>query len=99
MQGRIVGATEEEINSAVATFLRALAHPLLRRAAAAAGSGGLRREIPVLLNMDDGSLVEGVVDLAFRISPAGPWWILRPIASLKDPLIVTLDRCNCIREP
>jgi ATP-dependent helicase/nuclease subunit A len=62
----ILGATEEEISAAVATVLRALAHPLLRRAATAAGSGGLRREIPVLLKRDDGSLVEGVVDLAFR---------------------------------
>jgi len=66
VQGRAVGATEEEINAAVATVLRALAHPLLRRAAAVAGIGGLRREIPVLLKMDDGNLVEGVVDLAFR---------------------------------
>jgi ATP-dependent helicase/nuclease subunit A len=66
LQGRIVGATEEEIDAAVATVLRAVAHPLLRRAAAVAGNGGVRREIPVLLKMDDGSLVEGVVDLAFR---------------------------------
>ena len=28
--------------------------------------GEIRRETPVLLTMDDGSLVEGVVDLAFR---------------------------------
>jgi ATP-dependent helicase/nuclease subunit A len=34
-------------------------------AAASARSGGLRREVPVLLRTDDRSLVEGVVDLAF----------------------------------
>jgi hypothetical protein len=44
---------------------RGSARPILRRAAAAAGKGGLRRETPVLLRRDDGSLVEGTVDLAF----------------------------------
>jgi ATP-dependent exoDNAse (exonuclease V) beta subunit len=66
VQGRIVGATIEEIEAAVATVCRTIEHPLLRRAAAVAGTGGLRREIPVLLKMNDGSLVEGLVDLAFR---------------------------------
>jgi ATP-dependent helicase/nuclease subunit A len=37
-----------------------------KKAAASAGKGGLRRETPVLLTLDDGSLIEGVVDLAFR---------------------------------
>ena len=66
INGRILGATEEEIDAAVAAVGGALAHPVLRRAAASAGKGGLRRETPVLLTLDDGSLVEGVVDLAFR---------------------------------
>ena len=63
---RILGATEEEIDAAVVTVSRALAHPILRTAGASAQTGGLRREVPVLLRTDDGSLVEGVVDLAFR---------------------------------
>ena len=66
VNGRILGATEEEINAAIATVGGALAHPILRRAAASAEKGGLRREAPVLLALGDGSLVEGVVDLAFR---------------------------------
>jgi ATP-dependent helicase/nuclease subunit A len=66
VQGRTLGATEEEIDAAVATVLRALAHPILRTAAASARTGGLRREVPVLLRTDDKSLVEGVVDLAFQ---------------------------------
>jgi ATP-dependent helicase/nuclease subunit A len=65
VQGRMVGATEEEISAAVATIGRVLRHPILRRAASA-GNGELRRETPVLLTRDDGSLIEGVVDLAFR---------------------------------
>jgi ATP-dependent exoDNAse (exonuclease V) beta subunit len=65
VQGRMVGATEEEISGAVATVGRVIKHPILQRAAASAGSAGLRRETPVLLTLGDGSLVEGVVDLAF----------------------------------
>ena len=65
VQGRIVGATAEEISAAIATIGRVLKHPILRRAATA-GNGGLRRETPVMLTLDDGSLVEGVIDLAFR---------------------------------
>jgi ATP-dependent helicase/nuclease subunit A len=62
----MVGATEDEIDAAVATVVRALAHPVVQRAAAAAARGELRREVPVQLRMEHGSLVEGVVDLAFR---------------------------------
>jgi ATP-dependent exoDNAse (exonuclease V) beta subunit len=63
--GRLVDATEEEVKATIATVGAALAHPILRRAAASVGKGRLRRETPVLLRRDDGSLVEGVVDLAF----------------------------------
>ena len=66
INGRILGAAEEEIDAAIATVGGALAHPILLRAAASAEKGGLRRETPVLLTLDDGSLAEGVVDLAFR---------------------------------
>jgi ATP-dependent exoDNAse (exonuclease V) beta subunit len=66
LNGRLVDATEEEIQAAIATVGGALAHPILRRAAASAEKDGLRRETPVLLKRDDGSLVEGIVDLAFR---------------------------------
>jgi hypothetical protein len=48
----------------------ALAHPLLRRAAASAAAGGLRREAPVILRLPDGGLAEGIVDLAFREAAA-----------------------------
>jgi len=34
--------------------------------AAAVGASNLRRETPVLLRREDGTLLEGVVDLAFR---------------------------------
>jgi ATP-dependent helicase/nuclease subunit A len=66
INGRMFGATEDEIQAAAVTVGIALRHAILRRAAASAGRGGLRRETPVLLTLEDGCLVEGVVDLAFR---------------------------------
>jgi ATP-dependent exoDNAse (exonuclease V) beta subunit len=65
ISGKMVGATEEEVDAAVVAVRAALAHPLLRRAAASAKEKAIRRETPVVLPLDDGSLVEGVVDLAF----------------------------------
>lgn len=65
VQGKIVGATKEEIEAAVAAVLRAKTHPVLQRAANAAKIGRLRREIPVMFVQDE-ALIEGVVDLAFR---------------------------------
>jgi ATP-dependent helicase/nuclease subunit A len=64
VNGRLVGASEEEIVAAFDTVRATLAHPILRRAAASASKGEIRRETPVLLVLD-GGLVEGVVDLAF----------------------------------
>ena len=66
VNGRLVGATEEEIDAAGVAVRATLEHPILRRAAASARKGEIRRETPVLLTLDDGSVVEGVVDLAFR---------------------------------
>ena len=65
LQGRLLGATSEEITAATETVTRALAHPLMRRAAAASTTGQCRRETPVVMQLDDGTLVEGIVDLAF----------------------------------
>jgi ATP-dependent exoDNAse (exonuclease V) beta subunit len=64
LHGRLVNATKEEIDAAATTVIDALSHPLMRRAAAIR-TGSLRREVPILLRRDDGTLVEGVVDLAF----------------------------------
>jgi ATP-dependent exoDNAse (exonuclease V) beta subunit len=66
IDGRLTGATEEEVQAAALTVGQALAHTILRRAAACAAKGRLRRETPVLRRLDDGSLVEGTVDLAFH---------------------------------
>jgi len=70
-QGRLVGATAEEVDGAIRAVSAALAHPVLRRAAAAQEC---RREEPVAQRLSDGTLLEGAVDLAFR--EAAGWTVV-----------------------
>jgi ATP-dependent helicase/nuclease subunit A len=74
-QGRLLGASLDEIASAERSVTAALQHPLLDRARDAASRGGLRREVPLALTAPgaDDSLVEGVVDLAFV---EGDGWVV-----------------------
>lgn len=60
---RLLGAPAAEAEAACEAARAAFAHPLMQRAAAA---DALRRETPILLRAPDGSIVEGIVDLAFR---------------------------------
>jgi ATP-dependent exoDNAse (exonuclease V) beta subunit len=76
VQGRLFGATREEVAGATETVHRALNHPLIRRAAAAVSKGLCRREVPVAIKLENGVLVEGVVDLAFRDEGESSWWIV-----------------------
>jgi ATP-dependent exoDNAse (exonuclease V) beta subunit len=62
-QGRILGASESEIEGATDAAVAVLEHPLMQRARAAHASGCLRRELPVAHVVDDGTLIEGTVDL------------------------------------
>ncbi len=62
----LIGATEEEIAAASLAVERAMMHEVLVRAREVAARGGLRREVPVVLMLDDKSAVDGVVDLAFE---------------------------------
>jgi len=74
LHGRLLGASAEEVTGAVDAAARALAHPLLRRAASAAREGRCRRETPVTARLEDGSLIEGVVDAAFLED--GAWTVV-----------------------
>jgi ATP-dependent exoDNAse (exonuclease V) beta subunit len=65
LQGRILGATEHEIESAGAVAELVVRHPIMERARRAAASGHCRRETPVALRQPDGAIVDGIVDLAF----------------------------------
>jgi len=60
---RLVGASPEEVAAAVVRVQRSLEHPLMQRAARAAAC---RREASVVVRIDDGTIVDGVIDLTFR---------------------------------
>lgn len=66
LQARILAAPAEEAEAATALVAAALAHPLMARARNAWREGRCRRETPVACREPDGSLVEGVLDLAFE---------------------------------
>jgi ATP-dependent exoDNAse (exonuclease V) beta subunit len=74
LQARILGAPAEESAAATALVTAALAHPLIRRAREAWREGRCRRETPVACREPDGSLVEGVLDLAFE--DVGGWTVV-----------------------
>ena len=53
---------------------RLLTHDVLVRARAADARGACRRETPVTCTLPDGTMIEGVVDLAFE--EAGEWTVV-----------------------
>ncbi|MGA2602400.1 MAG: 3'-5' exonuclease, partial [Bryobacteraceae bacterium] len=60
--GRLLGCQEDEVLAAASAVEKALAHPLVRSAAA---STRCHRELPVVLRTDDGRTLEGIIDLAY----------------------------------
>ena len=66
LQARILGAPDDETDAATDLVEAALAHPLLVRAREASGRGRCRRETPITAAEPDGSILEGVLDLAFE---------------------------------
>jgi len=71
---RLLGVDESDAAPAARIAADALAHDLLARARRAEARGACRRETPVTLTLEDGTLVEGVVDLAFE--DAGQWVVV-----------------------
>jgi hypothetical protein len=74
LQARILGAPQEEAEAATALIVAAFEHPLMARAREAWRAGRCRREMPVACRQPDGTLVEGVLDLAFE--EAGRWTVI-----------------------
>ena len=70
----MLGLGETDAVAAAEKVARVLQHDVLRRARAAAARGGCRRETPVTCTLADGTLVEGVVDLAFE--ERGGWIVV-----------------------
>jgi ATP-dependent exoDNAse (exonuclease V) beta subunit len=71
LNARIIGATDEERAAAESAVVATLAHPVLARARAAER---VYREYPIVLKLDDGRLLDGVIDLAFR--EGGEWVVV-----------------------
>lgn len=92
IQARIVDAPDEEQAAARDAVAAALAHPLLVRARAAAR---IERETAVMMVEDDGTILEGVIDLAFLEEGAG-WTVVDfktdvEIAARKDGYLRQVD--------
>jgi ATP-dependent exoDNAse (exonuclease V) beta subunit len=64
-QGRVLGASAEEVAAARASVGDVLRHPVLRAAAEAAAAGLCYRETPVTWRLETGAMIEGHVDLAY----------------------------------
>jgi ATP-dependent helicase/nuclease subunit A len=65
LQARILGSDQQELSAAAAAVSSVLAHPYMTSVRNASSKGNCRRETPVTLTLDDGTLIEGVLDLAF----------------------------------
>jgi ATP-dependent exoDNAse (exonuclease V) beta subunit len=74
LQARLLRASPAEVGAAVTAVVGALEHPILRRAAAAMPAGHCRRESPVAVVLEDGTMTEGVVDAAFYEDEPTPLW-------------------------
>ena len=71
-QGRILLGSGEGVNlevyAAVEAVMGVLRHPLFDRVRAASSSGRCYRELPLIWQVPDGTLIEGTIDLAFEES-------------------------------
>ncbi len=74
VQARILGLDPDCAEAAAERVFAALQHPLMRRAASCNGAH-LRRESPILIQLEDGVLAEGIVDLAFY-EPGVEWTVV-----------------------
>ncbi len=66
LQARVLGAPAGEAAAVEELVERALSHELFERAREAAGRGECRRETPITYRAEDDTIIDGVVDLAFR---------------------------------
>ena len=73
VQAQLLGQSAEDAEAAAARVERLLAHELMARARSAEQGGKCRRETPVM-GLVDGTVVEGVVDMAFEEN--GEWVVV-----------------------
>ena len=75
-QGRLLGATEKEIDSAVEIVQQVVLHDVIKTGAEAMLAGKCRRESPVTLKLQNDVLIEGVVDLAYQDPNRKDHWVV-----------------------
>ena len=71
---RLLGANDGDRAAATEVVVAGLAHPLMRRASAAFAQGKCYRECPTVMRLGDGTVVEGIPDLAFQ--EAAEWIVV-----------------------
>jgi ATP-dependent exoDNAse (exonuclease V) beta subunit len=74
VEARVFGLTNVDAAAAAGAVARVFSHDLIRRANRAAARGACRRETAVTCTLEDGTLIEGVVDLAFEEN--GRWQVV-----------------------
>jgi ATP-dependent exoDNAse (exonuclease V) beta subunit len=74
VEARILGLSDADADAAADATQRVFAGDLIARARAATARGSCRRETAVACTLDDGTLLEGIVDLAFEED--GRWQVV-----------------------
>ncbi|MDB6108131.1 MAG: hypothetical protein JWO52_8130 [Gammaproteobacteria bacterium] len=74
IHARLLGASDEARDAAVEVVTAALAHPLMRRAAAAMSRAVCRREAAIVIRLEEQTLIECVADLTFN--EADEWTVV-----------------------
>ncbi len=74
IEARVLGLSEADAAAAARVAQQVLRHDIIARARAAEDRGSCRRETSVSWSTSDGTLVEGIVDLAFEEN--GRWVIV-----------------------
>jgi ATP-dependent exoDNAse (exonuclease V) beta subunit len=73
-EARMLGLDAGDAGAAAAVAAAVFGHDLVARARRAAARGACCRETPVTCTLEDGTVIEGVVDLAFE--EAGRWQVV-----------------------
>jgi ATP-dependent exoDNAse (exonuclease V) beta subunit len=66
IEARLLGLETADASAAAALVTRVIAHEIVTRAREAHARGRCRRETPITYVLDDGTMLEGTVDLAFE---------------------------------
>jgi ATP-dependent helicase/nuclease subunit A len=74
VEARVLGLSDADAAAAARVAAKVLGHDIIARARAAERRGACRRETPLTCRMPDGTVVEGIVDLAFE--EGGAWVVV-----------------------